>query len=136
MKTNELDEKAQAEIARARELVKQAAAIVRRAKISDRALEFLRLADSNISHPEPMMWHDLMNDRKAGKFFHPDGHEIDHGNVFYTLDELSELCGKSRTFIRMLVNDGWMEQRHRGLYCLHDFFPAMEWYCRCAGRHD
>jgi Transcriptional regulator, AbiEi antitoxin len=134
MKTNELDEKAQAEIARARELVKQAAAIVRRTKISERALEFLRLADSNISHPEPMMMHDIRS--KNGKLYHLDGHELDMGNVFYTLEEICELSGRSRTFIRMLVNDNWLEQRHRGLYCLHDFLPGLELYYRHSGDAD
>ena len=133
MTISEFDEK---EIARARELVKQAAAIVRRNKISDRAVEFLRLADSNISHPGPMMWHDLKNDRKSGTYSHPDGHEIDHGNLFFTLDEMSELCSKSRTYIRTIANEGCMEQQHRGLYNMRDFMQAVQFYYLSGGKDE
>ncbi|MGJ4997834.1 type IV toxin-antitoxin system AbiEi family antitoxin domain-containing protein [Bradyrhizobium sp. HKCCYLS3077] len=117
----------------ARALVRQAAEVIRRDKTSDRAQKFLRLAESNISHPDPMMFHDLQPNT-VGRLAHPDGHEVDYGNVFFTLEEFIEVTGLSRTTLRKLVNDGWMKQRHRGLYCLHDFLPAADDYFHSGDR--
>ena len=124
MKADELDETTQAEIARARELVKQATEIVRRTKISDRALQLLRWTEFNLRRPAPVI---LGEDR----LLDPD--EMDFTRIFVTLDQACKLSRLSRTTIRKLVNDEWMPQPHRGLYGLQDLLRGVDEYFRFGG---
>jgi hypothetical protein len=123
MKPNELDETAKSNIERARSLIKQAADIVRRTKVSDRALEFLGYADFNLRHPQPV----LLSDKPAIT------DDFDWGHLYVTLDEACALTELSRTTIRKLVNEEWMPQPHRGLYGLQHLLRGVDEYFRFGG---
>ena len=121
MKRNEPDDADKSpDIARARALVKQAATIVQRGKISERAEKFLKLADMNLERPGPLRFSDFrhrtMND------------EIDVGNLYVDLDEACELVKWSRTTIRRMVNENILPQQYRGLYRLKDLIQCKQEY--------
>ena len=108
------------DIAKARALVKQAAMIVQRGKISERAAKFLKLADMNFERPGPLRLSDFRS-RTID-----DG--IDIGNVYVDLNEACELIEWSRTTIRRMVNENILPQQHRGLYRLKDLIQCKQEY--------
>ena len=110
------------DIERARTLLKEVSTIIKRAKISPRAEKLLMLADDNIKHPEPRMLFDVLNlpEKERGA--------VDWENVFVTSEELCEVANVSKTTVRTLVNDGYLEQRHHGLYRMADFLDAWRDY--------
>jgi hypothetical protein len=110
------------EIERARGLLKQLRDIVRRTKISERAENFLKLADDNLRHPGPRMLRDVHELSAKEK------ESIDYGNVFVTTEELCELANVSRTTIRTLVNGDYLPQEHHGLYKISEFLEAWDNY--------
>jgi len=62
------------------------------------------------------MLHDLRS---------PFPQDIDYGNVYVTLEEAMQLTAWSHTQIRMLVNEGFLPQKQRGLYRIHDLMQAI-----------
>src|SRR6266853_5389861 len=88
--SNDIDKSS--DIAKARALVNQAADIVRRGKISERAAKFLRLADQNLEHPDPILFKDdrLIFTATIDTKGKGDGTLwscIDMGNVYVDLNE-------------------------------------------------
>src|SRR5262249_26547766 len=93
-----------------------------------RALELLGNVDFHLSHPQPVLYSEVHllcpeKTKRAGHIVYPDGYDPTH--VYFTLEEVMEYSGLSRTTLRKLVNDGYMTQPHRGLYQVHGFLRAI-----------
>jgi len=129
MRQDDIDDATKSEITKARALIKKAAEIVRRTKVSKRAVELLGNADFHLSHPQPVLYKELPSlcpeeTKRSGHLVFPPG--FDHGHVYFDLPDAMEVSGLSRTSIRKLVNDQYMEQPYRGLYRVHDFLRAIQ----------
>ena len=129
MRQDDIDDATKSEITKARALIKKAAEIVQRTNVSKRAMELLGNADFHLSHPQPVLYRELPSlcpeeSKRSGYLVFPPG--FDHGHVYFDLPDAVEVSGLSRTSIRKLVNDQYMEQPYRGLYRVHDFLRAIQ----------
>jgi hypothetical protein len=129
MRQDDIDDATKSEITKARALIKKAAEIVQRTNVSKRAMELLGNADFHLSHPQPVLYKELPSlcpeeTKRSGHLVFPPG--FDHGHVYFDLPDAVEVSGLSRTSIRKLVNDQYMEQPYRGLYRVHDFLRAIQ----------